>query len=365
LEPKTGFGIKQHHGAVHGIVILPMISFFDIDSQSLEQHISNWGESKFHATQIRQGVYQNLFNNWDQFTMLSKSLRGLLHETYSIDNFRIINRTSSNDQTTQKYLFHLADEMPIESVLMYSQNRITVCISTQSGCSIGCKFCATGKMGLKRNLTSGEIIEQVVFFQRLLNEQGKIITNLVFMGMGEPFMNFDNLINSLKVINSSDGLQIGARHITVSTIGIIPKIRDFANYFPQINLAVSLHAPENLLRNELVPVNKIFPLENLISVCRDYIKETNRRISFEYVLLNEVNDTEMHAKDLARLLNRLLCHVNLISYNPVSGIDFLPSTRKRMNIFSQILKLKGIPTTIRQSEGKEINAGCGQLAVMD
>lgn len=342
-----------------------MLSFFDLDPQTLEHQILNWRESRYHSTQIMQGVYQNLFLHWDQFTMLSKGLRRLLNETYSIDNLIIINKTSSKDLTTQKYLFHLGDGIPIESVLMSSQNRTTVCISTQSGCAMGCKFCATGKMGFKRNLTSGEIIEQVVFFQRLLKKQQKRITNLVFMGMGEPFMNFENLMKSLKIIINPEGLHIGARHITISTIGIIPKILDFASHFPQVNLAVSLHASNDDLRNKLVPMNRTYPLENLLLECKNYIKETRRRISFEYVLLSEVNDSEKNAKDLAKLLAKMLCHVNLIAFNPIVGIDFKASSVKKMNQFSQLLKSAGIPTTIRHSEGKEINAGCGQLAVAE
>lgn len=339
-----------------------MQSFFDVESDYLEQQIVNWGESKFHAKQITQGVYKHYFADWTQFTMLSKNLRANLNLNYSLNNIQVINHVISKDQGTEKYLFHLKDGKPIESVLIRSNKGFTLCVSTQAGCGMGCKFCATGKMGFIRNLTPGEIIEQVVFFEKKLHENKNKLTNIVFMGMGEPFANFENLIKSLQVINHKDGLRIGARHITVSTIGIISRIIVFAQYFPQVNLAVSLHAPDNVLRSNLVPLNKKYPIEGIISTCKEYIAITNRRISFEYVLLNGVNDSEKHAHELAGLLKGMLCHVNLIVYNPIESTDFQPAPNKKMQLFSKILKSAGIPTSVRQSGGSEIHAGCGQLA---
>jgi 23S rRNA (adenine2503-C2)-methyltransferase len=339
-----------------------MQSFFEIEFTSLIQTLKDLGEAPFRGKQIWQGVYQNLFADWDQFTMLSKDLRDQLKQIYFLDNLRKVHQSQSLDKNTQKFLFHLHDGKPIESVLMFSGNRKTICISTQSGCGMGCSFCATGRMGLLRSLTSGEIIEQVVFFQRMLKKTNQFVTNIVLMGMGEPLLNYENIKRGLEIVNGQNGLCIGARHITISTIGIIPEIIRFAHDFPQMNLAISLHAPTNDVRNKLIPMNKRFPVEQLISTCKEYIKLTNRRISFEYVLLNGENDNVQQAKELVSLIKGLLCHVNLIPYNQVQESSYTPSSMERTHIFYKILKDSGIPTTIRQSQGQEINAGCGQLA---
>jgi 23S rRNA (adenine2503-C2)-methyltransferase len=339
-----------------------MQSIFEIDFSSLIQSLNDMGEPPFRGKQIWQGVYQNLFSDWDQFTMLSKDLREKLRNKYSLDDLQLVSQSQSFDKNTQKYLFHLLDGKPIESVLMFSGNRKTICISTQSGCAMGCSFCATGRMGLLRSLSSGEIIEQVVFFQRMLKKTDQFVSNIVLMGMGEPLLNYANLKRGLEIVNGQDGLCVGARHITVSTIGIIPEIIHFAHDFPQINLAVSLHAPTNVLRNKLIPMNKRFPVEQLITTCKEYIKLTNRRISFEYVLLDGENDNIKQAKELVSLLKGLLCHVNLIPFNRVQDSSYSTSSKERTHIFFQTLKEAGIPTTIRQSQGQEINAGCGQLA---
>ena len=340
-----------------------MQSIFEIDSSFLEEQLSNWGQPPFHIKQIFQGVYQKYYQNWEQFTMLSKDLREKLCSNYSLINLQELKCTQSKDGKTQKYLFELFDGNLIESVLMQLKDRTTLCLSTQSGCAMGCAFCATGRMGFKRNLKSGEILEQVIFFQRLLvNEGKKTISNLVFMGMGEPFANYENLKNCLHILKNPNTLRFGSRHMTVSTIGIIPRIIDFSEDFPQVNLAVSLHAPGNDIRTNLVPINKTYPIEKLITACKDYIKNTNRRISFEYVLLNGINDDKRQAKELALLVRGMLCHVNLIAYNPINDSDYSPPDNERITDFSNVLKEYGINTTIRQSQGQEIQAGCGQLA---
>jgi 23S rRNA (adenine2503-C2)-methyltransferase len=339
-----------------------MESIFQIDLNYLREFLKVNGEPEFHANQIWQGIYNNLYSDWDEFTSLSKDLRNELKRNFSLSSLIHIQTNKSEDNKTQKYLFHLSDRSPIESVLMYSGKRITLCLSTQSGCSMGCTFCATGKMGLLRNLTSGEIIEQVVFFERVLKKSAQNLTNIVFMGMGEPFQNYINLKNALMVLNNPDGLNLGSRRFTVSTIGLIPQILTFALDFPQVNLAISLHAPSNLLRSRLVPMNQHFPLGNLISACQEYIKLTNRRISFEYVLIEGVNDGIKQAEELVLLVKGLLCHINLIPLNPVENSVGCPSTAKRIQLFYQTLISAGIPTTIRKSQGAEIQAGCGQLA---
>ena len=295
--------------------------------------------------------------------MLSKELRERLNAKYSLTNLHDLKHQQSKDGKTQKFLFKLTDGNQIESVLMHSKNRTTLCLSTQSGCAMGCAFCATGRMGLKRNLTSGEILEQVVFLQRLLVNAGqRPVTNLVFMGMGEPFANYENLKICLHQLKSPNALLFGSRHMTVSTIGIIPRIMDFCEDFPQVNLAISLHAPDNKLRSKLVPINKTYPIEKLITACKDYIKSTNRRISFEYVLLNGINDDKRQAKELAQLLRGMLCHVNLIAFNPINDSYYSPPSSERITDFSNFLIENGINATIRQSQGQEIQAGCGQLA---
>lgn len=340
-----------------------MQSIFEIDASFLEEQLSNWGQPPFHIKQILQGVYQKYYQDWEQFTMLSKNLRERLNANFSLSNLYELKHTQSKDGNTKKYLFKLSDGKIIESVLMQSRDRTTLCLSSQSGCAMGCAFCATGRMGLKRNLTSGEMLEQVVFFQRLLVKTGhRLLSNLVFMGMGEPFANYENLKICLQLLNSPKAMQFGSRHMTVSTIGIIPKIMDFSMDFPQVNLAVSLHAPGNDLRSSLVPINKTYPVEKLITACKDYIKSTNRRISFEYVLLNGINDDKKQAKELARLIRGMLCHVNIIAYNPINDSHYSPPSIERISDFSNVLREYGITATIRQSQGQEIQAGCGQLA---
>jgi 23S rRNA (adenine2503-C2)-methyltransferase len=339
-----------------------MESIFQIDPDNLRIFLKVNGELEFHANQIWQGIYKNLYSNWDEFTSLSIALRNVLKSNFSFTSIIPILTINSKDNKTQKVLFHLSDNKPIESVLMYSGKRITLCLSTQSGCNMGCTFCATGKMGLFRNLTSSEIIEQVVFFERILKKSSQVLTNIVFMGMGEPFQNYENLKKALMVLNNPKGLNLGSRRFTVSTIGLIPQILQFAQDFPQVNLAISLHAPSNSLRSILVPMNRHFPLENLIPVCQEYIKLTNRRISFEYVLIEGVNDNLKQANELVSLVKGLLCHINLIPLNPVEKSVECRSTAKRIQLFYQTLISAGIPITIRKSQGAEIQAGCGQLA---
>ncbi len=339
-----------------------MESIFQINLSSLKEFLRSSGQPEFHANQIWQGIYQSLYSEWDEFTTLSKELRYALKNKYSLNSLIPVLTYDSPDKKTEKTLFHLLDGKPIESVLMGSGKRITLCLSTQSGCGMGCQFCATGKMGLLRNLTSNEIIEQLMFFERILKKKSQNLTNIVFMGMGEPFHNYENLKVALSLLNNTDGLNIGSRRFTVSTIGLIPQILRFAREFPQINLAISLHAPTNELRSKLVPMNKHFPIENLISACHEYIRLTNRRISFEYVLIEGINDNTKQAEELIPLLHGLLCHINLIPLNPVEGSQLFPSSLKRVQSFYRVLISAGIPTTIRRSQGAEIKAGCGQLA---
>ena len=339
-----------------------MFSIYDYNFEDLVNVIIQAGQPEFRANQIWLGLYQNFYSNWEQFTNLPKELRNEFENKFSfgvIDSQKII---KSGNEGSQKSLFFTYEGFPVESVLLKSDNRHTLCISTQSGCAMGCVFCATGKLGLLRNLSSGEIIEQLIFFERTLNHQEKRINNIVIMGMGEPFTNYESVKNAIKIINHPEGINLGSRRITLSTIGIIPQILKFAQDFPQVNLSISLHAPNDELRTSLVPMNRYYPLSQLIKACREYINLTNRRITFEYVMIENVNDTKVHARQLISLLQNLLCHVNLIPLNPIDLAIIRPSPPQTIIAFQKLLVKQGVPTTIRKSFGLKINAGCGQLA---
>ena len=300
--------------------------------------------------------------SWDDFSTLPKTLRESLEKEFSLNSLKKIESVFSNDLQTEKVLFQLDDSYFIESVLLRKDDRLTLCISSQSGCPVGCVFCATGNLGFKRNLTSGEIIEQVIFFINALKPQGEKLTNIVLMGMGEPFLNYENTITAVDRLNDADGLNIGARRITISTIGIIDKIKEFSEKELQINLSISLHAPNDQLRQQLVPLAKKYPIKELIEACRFYIAKTNRRITFEYVMIKGINDSPKFASELFSLLRGLNCHLNLIPLNPNMHFSGKPSDPSTIREFGRILIEKGIAASIRDSQGSDIQAGCGQLA---
>ena len=337
-------------------------SIYDFSFEELQQYILDLGESAYRAEQIWRGLYCDLFTDWEDFSTLPKQLRNILKSRLIFHNLVPVKTISSPDNSTQKILFHLPDGSPVESVLMYDGKRITICLSTQSGCAMGCTFCATGKLGLLKNLTSGEIVEQVIFHTRELKATGQSISNIVFMGMGEPFNNYESLLFAIHIFKDGRGLKIGSRRITVSTIGIIPYILRFAEKEPQVNLAISLHAPNDALRSFLVPINKRYPITELISECHAYIQKTHRRISFEYVLIDGVNDSMEDARQLSILLKGLLCHINLIPLNPIDGSVQKPPNRNSILSFCKLLENNNLTTTIRKSMGSEINAACGQLS---
>jgi len=337
-------------------------SIYDFSFEELQQYILDIGESAYRAQQIWRGLYCDLFTDWENFSTLSKQLRNILKSGLIFHNLVPVKTISSPDNSTQKNLFHLPDGSPVESVLMYDEKRITICLSTQSGCAMGCTFCATGKLGLLKNLTSGEIVEQVIYHARQLRTKGQSITNIVFMGMGEPFNNYESLLSSINILKDGRGLKIGSRRITVSTIGIIPYILRFAEKEPQVNLAISLHAPNDALRSFLVPINKRYPITELISECHAYIQKTHRRISFEYVLIDGINDSMEDARQLSMLLKGLLCHINLIPLNPINGSVQKPPNWNSVISFCRLLENNNLTTTIRKSMGSEINAACGQLS---
>jgi len=269
----------------------------------------------------------------------------------------------AKNRQTIKVLFNLNDGQKIESVLMrHKDGRRTVCVSSQVGCAMGCIFCATGQQGFKRNLSSSEIVEQVLFFARLLKKEGKKITNIVFMGMGEPFLNYDNVLEAVRILNDKDGFNLGARNISISTCGIVEGIEKLANEKLQLNLAISLHAPNDKLRSSLMPINKIYSLKKVLTSVHGYIKKTNRKVMFEYLLIDEVNDSQKEAKELARIMEKPLYLVNLISFNPVGHSKFKPSTNQKIKRFKNILEKADINVTQRYRFGQDIDAACGQLS---
>lgn len=336
--------------------------FFDHDLDSLEETLSEWREPDYRVNQLWQGMYRAFKADPAEISNLPRSLQQKLSDQFNFTHLRLENDQFSHDEQTRKILFRLPDNHAIETVLMRYDKRNTLCISTQSGCALGCVFCATGQMGFKRNLSSGEIIEQVVFFARELEQIDQKITNVVFMGMGEPFHNYDNTLAAIERLNDRAGMNLGARRFTVSTVGLVPEILRFGDDLRQSNLAISLHAADDDLRNSLLPINKKYPLGELMDACREYIRKTNRRITFEWALIQDMNDSVEQAAQLSNLIKGLLCHVNIIPLNPTRGYTGQATTDQRAHDFKAVLERHGIPCTIRVRRGIDIHAGCGQLA---
>lgn len=335
--------------------------FFDLSFPELKAFIKESGDPDYRAKQIWNQVYQKLAPSFKVMTDIPAKLRDKLESNLIFSRLNPLMDILSSDGWTRKILFELPLKSQIETVLMGYKERRTACISTQAGCALGCTFCATGQGGLQRNISSGEIVEQVLFFDRELRKKNDKLTNLVLMGMGEPFANYTEVMKGIKTLTDIEGFNFGARRITLSTVGLVPKIEKFADEKTQVNLAVSLHAATNELRNTMLPINKRYPLDVLISSCRYYVKKTHRRISFEWALIDEINDTEEQAKAFVKLVKGLLCHLNLIPLNPTRGYAGHESSQLRIKAFRNILTRHGIPNTMRVRRGIDINAGCGQL----
>lgn len=335
---------------------------YDLTFPELTSLLNEWSEPAYRARQLWQGLYQQFWNSPELFTNIPTTLRSQLAEKIQFKVLTPVTTLNSSDGQTVKTLFRLQDGKAIEAVLMRYEKRNTLCISTQVGCAMGCVFCATGQMGFKRHLSSGEIVAQVMHYARLLHNEAASVTNIVVMGMGEPFHNYDNLMAAIDRLNEPEGYNFGARRFTISTVGLVPAIRRFALEKRQINLAISLHAADDNLRTSMLPVNKRYPIDELLEACREYVATTGRRISFEWALVNGVNDTPEQARLLARKLKGLLCHVNAIPLNPTLGYSGQATTRERADKFKEILVQAGIPCTIRLRRGIDIQAGCGQLA---
>jgi 23S rRNA (adenine2503-C2)-methyltransferase len=340
------------------------VDLCSLDFEELEEFVKEIGEASFRARQISDWIYKQGITDFMEMSNLSKNLRNRLNEIAYISQLKEKTRSEAKDGT-KKFLFELEDGERIETVLMsYQGGRNSVCISTQVGCAMGCNFCATGLQGLERNLSTGEIVGQVLEVQRLISNdefRDPRVSNIVVMGMGEPLANYDNLLKAIKTLNDEAGLNISMRRITVSTCGLVPKIKELADENLQLVLAISLHAANDELRNEMMPINKRYPLEELIAACKYYLEKTNRRITFEYALVSGINNDPQDAKELAELLSDLLCHVNLIPVNPVEELDLHRPKRGDIKRFKEILAQNGIQVTLRQERGNDIEAACGQL----
>lgn len=329
----------------------------DYDLEDLKQELILIGEKGFRAEQIFKWLYQEKVKNFDEMTNLSLELREKLKNNYTICNYNILKKLESSDGT-KKYLFDILDGNIIESVLMEYHYGKSVCVSSQVGCKMGCKFCASTGIPFVRNLTAGEIVEQILAIEQ---DTGDKISNIVFMGIGEPLDNYDNVIKAIRILNNPKGLGIGARHISVSTSGLVPRIYDLAKENIQCTLSVSLHASNNEKRSSMMPVNNRYSVEELIKACKDYIAMTNKRISFEYALAKDNNDNMQDAKELANLLKGMLCHVNLIPINKIENGKFTKSSNENIIKFRDYLNDHGIVATIRRELGSDIEAACGQL----
>lgn len=333
-----------------------MLNIFDLPLKDLETYFLNNNNSSFRATQIYDFLYKKRIYNLDLMSNISKSTKESLKKDFSFSFIKIL--TKQEDADVKKYLFELSDGNRIESVLMYHNYGISLCVSSQVGCNMGCRFCESGRLKKVRNLETHEIVEQLL----LIEADAKIkITHVVVMGIGEPFDNYDNVMNFVRIITSPKGIGLGSRHITISTCGLIPGIKKFMHDFDQVNLAISLHAPNDHIRNQIMPISKAYPLNDLIKVIKEYVETTKRRVTFEYIMLENINDSLECAKELAKLLKGIICYVNLIPYNETENIEFKRTKKMQILAFYDILKKSGINVTIRKEFGGKVDAACGQL----
>lgn len=324
--------------------------------EEFEKYLENNNEKKFHAKQLFKWLYQKKISDINQITDMKKTLLEKLKEDFALDKINIIKK--EEDKDTIKYLFKLKDNQLVEAVLMYQTYGKSVCISSEVGCNMACKFCDSGRRKKVRSLTTEEMVLQILMIEEDIKTR---ISHVVVMGIGEPFDNYENLIKFISIINNNNGLAIGARHITVSTCGIVPKIKEFTKLNSQVNLAISLHAPTNEIRNSFMPINRAYPIEMLMESLHKYVKTTNRRITIEYLLLKDINDTNECAIKLSKLLKGLNCYVNLIPYNETENIEYKRSNIVQINKFYDILKKNNINVTLRKEFGSNISAACGQL----
>ncbi len=333
------------------------LDLLNLTIEDLEDFFIEMGQQKFRAKQVFQWVHKGV-KDIDEMTNLSKEFREKLKSAAYINKLEVVGKLVSKIDGTTKYLFKLMDGNIVESVLMKYEHGLSVCISSQVGCKMGCKFCASTGVGFMRNLTSAEMLDQVLTIQ---NDAGSRVGNVVVMGIGEPFDNYDNLVKFIRLINNKDGMNLGARHIAVSTCGLVPEIIKLSKESLPVTLSISLHAPNDEAREKIMPVNKRYSIDKLIEACKIYTETTNRRITFEYALIDGVNDLIECAQQLSGLLKGMLCHVNLIPVNSVTNSGFKKSSKERIYKFKEVLEKRGIETTVRRELGADIDAACGQL----
>lgn len=333
-----------------------MRNIYDLTLNELENYLLSINEKKYRAIQIYDFLYVKKVASFDDMTNLSLELRNKLKEDFVLEKPELIKE--QQDVDVNKYLFKLSDGNLIETVLMKHNYGLSLCISSEVGCNMGCIFCESGRLKKVRNLSAYELVTQILYVEELTKSR---ITHVVIMGIGEPFDNYDNIMKFVTIVNDPKGLALGSRHITISTCGIIPKIKKFSEEPFQVNLAISLHAPTDSLRSKIMPINKVYPLDDLINAVKDYIKKTNRRVTFEYILLDNVNDKDSDAIALAKLLKGINCYVNLIPYNESSNFTLKRSNSSQIRTFYDILKKNNINVTIRREFGSKISAACGQL----
>ena len=334
-----------------------MQSIYNYTEEMWKEYLINMGEKPFRASQMMEWFYRHRIHAFQEMSNISKKFIAHLEENFIIDSLKCVTRQISSDGT-QKFLFELSDGNLIETVLMNHNYGYSVCVTSEVGCNMGCVFCASGMKKKLRNLTTAEMVLQVLMVSTLAEIR---VSHVVVMGIGEPFDNYDNVINFLKIINHAKGLEIGARHITVSTCGLVPKIREYASFDLQVNLAISLHAPKNEIRDQIMPINKRYPIEELMDAVKYYISITGRRVTFEYILLRDINDTKECANALADLIGKENIYVNLIPYNEVIEKPYKRSTKDSMVAFFDVLKKRRINVQLRREQGTDIDAACGQL----
>lgn len=332
------------------------MSIYGLTREELEQYFLTINEKKFKALQIFEWLYQKKERNIANFSNIKKEIRERLQKDFAFDLPTIVKREI--DEDVEKFLFKLSDGEHIEAVLMRHNYGLSVCVSSEVGCNMGCRFCESGRLKKVRNLEAYEMVGQIIQIEKEINER---IKSVVIMGIGEPLDNYQNVMNFIKIINDPKGLAIGARHITLSTCGLIPKIKELSTFPLQINLAISLHAPNDELRSSLMPINKAYPLKDVIAAVKEYIEKTNRRVTMEYILLKDVNDSIACAHELATLLRGMNVYVNLIPYNETNHLEFKKSSQKAIDAFYQTLQKEKINVTVRREFGSKISAACGQL----
>ena len=333
-----------------------MKNIFSIPKNDLETYFVSIGDKKFRATQIFEFLYKKRIYDVNNMNNIGKNIKERLLKDFDFSFIKI--KLKQEDTDVKKYLFELSDGNFIESVLMYHDYGISICVSSQVGCNMGCAFCESGRLKKVRNLEAYEIVQQLMLIEEDIKER---ITHVVVMGIGEPFDNYDNVMNFIRIITCNKGIDLGSRHVTVSTCGVVPGIEKFMNDFSQVNLAISLHAPNDKIRNKIMPISKAYKLEELLNVIKKYIDKTNRRVTFEYIMLENINDSIDCAKELSILLKNMNCYVNLIPYNETENIEFKRTKKVQILAFYDILKKNGINVTIRKEFGGNVDAACGQL----